>query len=60
MKKTTKQGAIFCGAFLAFSIASEFPKIINPTPLSKARERVLIKAVSFGVILIGTEILAKE
>ncbi len=60
MKKTTKKVAMIGSAIVAVSIASELPAIINPTPLSKARERALIKIVGLTVGITGAEVFAKE
>ncbi len=60
MKKTTQRAAALCAVILAITIITELPAITNPASLSRVREKVLIKAVSFSVILVGVEIFAKE
>jgi hypothetical protein len=60
MKKDTKKVAMIMGAFIIFSIASELPDIINPTPLSRVRERVLIKIACSSLLVAGVQIFAKE
>ena len=60
MKKTTQKCAKMLGAVLVVLVALELPAIINPTPLSRARERALVQAGFFSIALVGIEIFAKE
>lgn len=45
---------------VAVSVLTELPTILNPTPLSKARERALLKTASLVFIVGVVEIIAKE
>ncbi|WP_019504241.1 hypothetical protein [Pleurocapsa sp. PCC 7319] len=60
MKQTTQRSAMLCAVILAVTILAELPAFANPAALSELREKVLIKTVSFSVILVGIEIFAKE
>lgn len=51
---------MLCAVILAVTILAELPAFANPAALSELREKVLIKTVSFSVILVGIEIFAKE
>lgn len=50
---------MFVAFFIALS-AINLPSIINPPPLSKARERALVQVSLFSIILVGVEIFAEE
>ncbi|MGL5831886.1 MAG: hypothetical protein ACRC1Z_01485 [Waterburya sp.] len=60
MKTATKKAATAFGAFLVFTFIYEFRDIVNPTALSRARERFVIKTVLLGIGLVGFETFTKK
>jgi hypothetical protein len=60
MKKTTKKVLPYIAGFWISYLVLDLPAMINPTPLSKARERFLFKTFMLGAVAVCVQIFAKE
>lgn len=60
MKKMTKKVLPYITGFWIVYLVLDLPAIINPTPLSNARERFFIKTILLGTTAVCVEIFAKE
>lgn len=59
MKKMTKKVLPYVAGFWVMYLVLDLPAITNPTPLSNARERFLIKTILLGAAAVCVEIFAK-
>ncbi|WP_233501488.1 hypothetical protein [Acaryochloris thomasi] len=60
MKRATKKVLPSIAGVWVVLLLMNLPAMINPTPLSRVRERFVVQTILFGILTGSVEIFAKE